>query len=206
MAEHAAYDATLDPRTGRPVLPLAEENSRKADAESQPLTDADNQGIDMGDDDDTALEAGRVEISDPTNDEAGQVESTPSSVDINATVPRMRAAETDNAGEPADEDGEDDISELSDEVVSLDAKNDGERPEALAKFAEVARSEDGRPVRSGVEATAETASIPMDPTLKQDAATRVLREAVSKKDQGAEEAIDRLPDRTDIPGRRPQGR
>jgi hypothetical protein len=187
-------------------LPLAEENSRKADAESQPLTDADNQGIDMGDDDDTALEAGRVEISDPTNDEAGQVESTPSSVDINATVPRMRAAETDNAGEPADEDGEDDISELSDEVVSLDAKKDGERPEALAKFAEVARSEDGRPVRSGVEATAETASIPMDPTLKQDAATRVLREAVSKKDQGAEEAIDRLPDRTDIPGRRPQGR
>ena len=80
-----------------------------------------------------------------------------------------------------------------------------ERPEALAKFAQVARHDDGKPVREGVQATAETSPIPTDPTLKQDAATRVLREGVLHKDQGAEEAIDRLPDRTDAPGRHPKG-
>ena len=72
----------------------------------------------------------------------------------------------------------------------------GSRPEALAKFAEVARHDDGQPVREGVEATEETAAIPTDPKLKQDAGTKVLREGVLHKDQGAKEAIDRLPDRT----------
>ena len=45
------YDATRDPRTGRPILPIDADNTRKADAESLPLTDEDNQGIDIGDDD-----------------------------------------------------------------------------------------------------------------------------------------------------------
>jgi len=39
----------------------------------------------------------------------------------------------------------------------------GSRPEALAKFAEVARNDDGQPVREGVEATKKTAAIPTDP-------------------------------------------
>ena len=45
------YDATRDPRTGRPILPIDADNTRKAEAESLPLTDEDNQGIDFGDDD-----------------------------------------------------------------------------------------------------------------------------------------------------------
>jgi hypothetical protein len=72
----------------------------------------------------------------------------------------------------------------------------GSRPEALAKFAEVARNDDGNPVREGVEATKETAPIPTDPKLKQNAATKVLREGVLHRDQGAKEAIEKLPDRT----------
>jgi hypothetical protein len=72
----------------------------------------------------------------------------------------------------------------------------GSRPEALAKFAEVARHDDGQPVREGVEATKETAAILTDPKLKQDAATRVLREGVLHQNQGAKKAIQKLPDRT----------
>jgi hypothetical protein len=72
----------------------------------------------------------------------------------------------------------------------------GSRPEALAKFAEVARNDDGKPVREGVEATKETAPIPTDPKLKQNAATKVLREGVLHRKQGAKEAIEKLPDRT----------
>ena len=72
----------------------------------------------------------------------------------------------------------------------------GSRPEALAKFAEVARHDDGQPVREGVEATKETSAIPTDPKLKQDAATRVLREGVLHRNQGAKKAIQNLPDRT----------
>ena len=81
-------------------------------------------------------------------------------------------------------------------------KTEGERPEALAKFAEVARNDDGRPVRDGTQANSENAPIPTDLELKQDAATKVLREGVLKRDQGADEAIEKLPDRTDTPGQR----
>ena len=66
----------------------------------------------------------------------------------------------------------------------------------LAKFAEVARHDDGQPVREGAEATKETAAIPTDPKLKQDAATKVLREGVLHRNQGAKKAIEKLPDRT----------
>lgn len=72
----------------------------------------------------------------------------------------------------------------------------GSRPEALAKFAEVARHDDGQPVRKGVEANRETAAIPTNPKLKQDAATKVLREGVLDRNQGAKKAIQKLPDRT----------
>jgi len=72
----------------------------------------------------------------------------------------------------------------------------GEEPESLAKFAEVARNEGGKPVREGIEARKETSAIPTDPKLKQDAATKVLREGVLHADQGARDAINKLPDRT----------
>ena len=71
----------------------------------------------------------------------------------------------------------------------------GTQPEALAQFAESARDKDAAPDRPGLEADQETAAIPTDPKLKQDAATKVLREGVLHRDQGAKEAIDRLPDR-----------
>ena len=79
-------------------------------------------------------------------------------------------------------------------MMMIDPK--GSRPEALAKFAEVARNDDGNPVREGIEATEETAPIPTNPKLKQDAATKVLREGVLHRKQGAKEAIEKLPDRT----------
>jgi hypothetical protein len=72
----------------------------------------------------------------------------------------------------------------------------GEEPEALSKFAQVARNNEGQPVRDGVLAKPDTSPIATDPKLKQDAATKVFREGVFHKDQGAKEAIDRLPDRT----------
>ena len=72
----------------------------------------------------------------------------------------------------------------------------GTEPEALAKFAQVARNNHGQPVRDGLEAKPVTSAIPTDPGLKQDAATKVLREGVYHTEQGAKEAIDRLPDRT----------
>jgi hypothetical protein len=72
----------------------------------------------------------------------------------------------------------------------------GAQPEALAKLAQVSRHDDGEPVKDGVLASHETAAIPTDPKLKQDAATKVLNEGVTHQDKGAKEAIDRLPDRT----------
>jgi hypothetical protein len=68
----------------------------------------------------------------------------------------------------------------------------GSQPEALAEFAKSARSKDGKP---GLYADDESAAIPTDPKLKQEAATRVIREGVLHRDEGADEAIDRLPDR-----------
>jgi hypothetical protein len=195
MTDHTGYDATRDPRTGRPVLPLDSEN-KKADAYSEPLSDEDNQGIAMGEDEDRTSLSEDAELSEGDN--------TASSADFNSTVPRMKAAESFSEESETDE-GSDEFDELIDEPVLAEEKIEGERPEALAKFAEVARNDDGKPVRNGVEATADTTPIPTDPSLKQDAATRVLREGVLKQDQGADEAIDRLPDRTDAPGRRQQG-
>ena len=191
------YDATRDPRTGRPILPIDADNTRKAEAESLPLTDEDNQGIDIGDDDAVGEE------DDPTHELEADDAASPSSVDVNSTVPRMKAADPESEEAESDDEITDD--ELIDEETVDEETVEGERPEALAKFAEVARNGDGKPVRNGTEATAETAPIPTDPAQKQDAATRVLREGVLKQDQGAAEAIDRLPDRTAPRQNLPQG-
>ena len=181
--EHT-YDATRDPRTGRPVLPIDADNTHTADAESLPLTDEDNQGIEFGDDDSSTV----GEEDDLPQEMAAEDDGStvPTSVDVNATVPRMKAADPDN--EESESDDELDEDSADQETV------EGERPEALAKFAEVARNDDGKPVRNGTEANEQTAPIPTDPAQKQDAATRVLREGVLKQDQGAEdEQLLRLP-------------
>lgn len=70
------------------------------------------------------------------------------------------------------------------------------QPEALAKLAQVSRHNDGDPVRDGLRATSETKAIPTDPELKHDAAKKVLREGVTHRDEGADKAIHKLPDRT----------
>lgn len=72
----------------------------------------------------------------------------------------------------------------------------GQQPEALATFAASARNDGKKPKEIGLEATAETKPLKTAPEKKQDAATKVLREGVLGKDQGADEAIDKLPDRT----------
>ena len=69
-----------------------------------------------------------------------------------------------------------------------------QRPEALAQFAETARTSK-RKERPGLVADKETAPIPTNSKAKDDAATRVLQEGATGEDHGAEEAIDRLPDR-----------
>ena len=199
MTNQTNYDSTRDPRTGRPVLPIDADNTRKAEAESLPLTEEDNQGIDFGDDDSSMVgEEDDLPHELDADDAKGDDAAPPSSVDVNSTVPRMKAADTESEELESSE-------ELTDEDVANQEKLEGERPEALAKFAEVARNDDGRPVRNGIEATAETSPIPTDPVQKQDAATRVLREGVLNQDQGADEAIDRLPDRTAPRNDLPQG-
>lgn len=74
----------------------------------------------------------------------------------------------------------------------------GRQPEALANFAATARSSDKVSPTGGRRDTAETAPRPTSPEAKADAATKVLREGTLQRDQGADEAVDRLPDRTQL--------
>jgi hypothetical protein len=69
-----------------------------------------------------------------------------------------------------------------------------QRPEALAQFAETARTEK-RKERPGLVADNDTAPIPTNSKAKDEAATKVLQEGATGEDHGSEEAIDRLPDR-----------
>ena len=78
-------------------------------------------------------------------------------------------------------------------MTMIDPK--GTQPEALARFGESARKTDGQPNKPGLVANKQTKPIPVEPKLKQDAATKVLREGVLHRDEGADEAIDKLPDR-----------
>ena len=73
---------------------------------------------------------------------------------------------------------------------------DGQQPEALATFAASARNDARKPGDVGLTATPDTAPLETSPEHKADAATKVLREGVLKRDQGADEAVDALPDRT----------
>jgi hypothetical protein len=70
-----------------------------------------------------------------------------------------------------------------------------QRPEALATFAESARSRSKTPTRSKLTATKKTAPMATSSKRKDKAATKVLREGVYRRDEGADEAIAELPDR-----------
>jgi hypothetical protein len=75
------------------------------------------------------------------------------------------------------------------------AKRKKEQGEALATFAETSRSESKVPEESSLQATEHTKPIPTDPKKKDVAASKVLNEGATGTDQGAEEAVDELPDR-----------
>jgi len=70
-----------------------------------------------------------------------------------------------------------------------------EQPESLATFAEASRAGGKKPDELGLVADEHTAPIVTDSKMKDEAATKVLKEGVTGEDQGAEEAIERLPDR-----------
>lgn len=76
-----------------------------------------------------------------------------------------------------------------------DSKSKNAQPEALAQFGKSARAEGDNPEKPGSSADRETAPIPTDPKVKQTAATKVLREGVFHRDEGAKEEIAKLPDR-----------
>jgi hypothetical protein len=69
-----------------------------------------------------------------------------------------------------------------------------QRPEALAQFAKTSRDAD-KVDHPGLTADKATAPIPTNSRAKDKAATKVLQEGVTGEDHGAEEAIDKLPDR-----------
>jgi hypothetical protein len=71
------------------------------------------------------------------------------------------------------------------------------QPEALATFAATARNEGKKPTSISLEATSETRAVRTRSGQKDAAATKVLREGVLHRDEGASEAVDALPDRAD---------
>ena len=110
MTDQPGYDATLDPRTGRPILPLDAENARKSEVESAPLTDEDNQGIDIGDENDLDIEE-PAEVSEieeegeeprPLRAEEDGPDA-PSAEEINRITPRMKGPDVER------EDSEEDL-------------------------------------------------------------------------------------------------
>lgn len=80
--------------------------------------------------------------------------------------------------------------------MATDTGSEGQQPEALATFAASARNDASKPAAIGLTATPETEPLAIAPEAKADAATKVLREGVLDRDQGADEAVDALPDRT----------
>lgn len=80
--------------------------------------------------------------------------------------------------------------------MAIDKGSEGQQPEALATFAATARNDGKKPADIGLTATPETAPIPTSSENKAQAATKVLREGVLGREQGADEAIEALPDRT----------
>jgi hypothetical protein len=78
----------------------------------------------------------------------------------------------------------------------MKAQRKDQQPESLATFAEASRDKDKvKPDDIGLTANRNTAPIPTDSKQKDKAATKVLQEGATGEDKGAEEAIDKLPDR-----------
>jgi hypothetical protein len=116
-------------------------------------------------------------------------------VDAPARAFCMRVVASCPAAKLTKKEGEVMTTQKPDADKSAPAKVD-EQPEALATFAAAARRDGRKPDDVGLTATAETAPIPTDDNQKAEAATKVLRREAFGGDQGAEKAVDALPDRT----------
>jgi hypothetical protein len=81
-------------------------------------------------------------------------------------------------------------------LMSKKTEDASRQPEALATFAAATRTASRTSPNGGLKITEDTGPIKGDLAAQQDAATRVLREGAIGKDQGAQDAIDALPDRT----------
>lgn len=75
-------------------------------------------------------------------------------------------------------------------------KATGPQPEVLAGLAAAARAGGQKPRQDGLTAGPDTAPVRANPAQEVDAATKVLREGATHKNQGAAEAVQKLPDRT----------
>jgi hypothetical protein len=76
-------------------------------------------------------------------------------------------------------------------------KSDNRQPEALASLAETARNKGERPAALDHPEAEAGRAVAADPEAKAKAATKVLREGVTNRDEGADEAVDALPDRAE---------
>ena len=90
-------------------MPLVAENARKSETESAPLPDEDNQGIDIGDENDPETED-PDEVSEIEEDEErprplraeGEGPDAPSAEEINRITPRMKGPDIEREGSDED--------------------------------------------------------------------------------------------------------
>jgi hypothetical protein len=161
-----SYDATRDPRTGRPALPIEVEKTRVAEQEKSELI-ADNTEIADHTETDPLLPGSALLRS---------VTETDSEI-------QFRQSTLENLGE---------LSEEGDRSPT----EGGQRPEALAQFAESAREDSGETLPKELTANAETAPIPTDNVVKHEVATQLLNDGAHGLEPDPDAAgEDRLPDR-----------
>ena len=102
MTEETGYDATLDPRTGRPILPLDAEKASRADFQDGEIEDEDVPEVEEDEDDDVEdeVEEGE-EIPRPifSRDEGSH---SLSEEEIDSISPRMKGPGVES--EDSDED------------------------------------------------------------------------------------------------------
>jgi len=179
-----SYDQTRDPRTGRPVLPKDAEKVRQKQLEGEEQkgssVSVEFSGNPMHDPSVNEVESPRdVSVLPPsttlrpTSEESAAVGEA--FLDLEAPSPR-RQQPTDEASKPAE-----DI---------------GQRPEALAEFAQSAREGNDEKASKTLSADEHTAPIPTSNRDKHEVAERLLHEGVEgEHPDPKKKGVDKLPDR-----------
>ena len=80
--------------------------------------------------------------------------------------------------------------------MSMSNDPQGQQPEVLAGLAVAAKADGKKPSSEGLTATDATAPKAVSHADQIDAATKVLREGVTGHEEGADQAVAKLPDRT----------